>query len=841
MPDARLHPPRSFRNSLWSLSELLTRPSACLTDPEARQQSRLLLGLVLAFQVVCGLILLFEMLTHPSALDDFDYWLAAGIWIIGFGLYAWARRGHTNGPATVLIALLFLLFAVAPFTPDSLTTLPFYIVIPLFLTALFFPIRWTIGIMVLALVVPTLITLVTSLKEVSDQRTLIDGILFVLPIGCMLLVYIRHRSTIEHLRRAELQAAYDRALASEAVLEQRVEARTRDLREAQRRYHALFEQTHDAVFILDLEGRHLEVNHRAAEMLGYSTEEIRQLTFRDLTAEPGKSEQIHKRLLAGQHVPVFERVFRKKDGSHLPLEINVELVRDLEGKPLHIQSIARDISARKQMEAELRASHHDLDHFFTLALDLLCIADTEGHFIKVNKAWGDILGYSADELNGRRFLDFVHPDDLQATLDTITQLVAQQPVLNFTNRYRASDGSYRYIEWRSYPVGKLVYAAARDITERKQAEEALRLSEQRLNLTLQSTQAGTWEWNVQTGETWFNARWAEIVGYTLAELAPTSIQTWIDLAHPEDLETSNRLLEAHFSGNAEYECEVRMKHKAGHWVWVWDRGRVMEWTEDHKPLRMFGTHIDITARKEAEQRTFELALEKERVHLLRQFIEKASHEFRTPLSIINSTTFLMTRSADLVNLPARIKTVNEQVARMARLVETLLMMSKLESGAVVEFSEVDLVALLEAVCQRVVAQYGYSPALQRNIPPDLPSIMGSTDYLQDALKQILDNAYRFTPASGTITVAAGTANDRLWLEVSDTGPGIPEPELPRIFETFWRQDEAHSTPGLGLGLPIAHKIVEAHGGTIEARSAVGQGTTIRIVLPVPVEIKEGSE
>jgi PAS domain S-box-containing protein len=329
-----------------------------------------------------------------------------------------------------------------------------------------------------------------------------------------------------------------------------------------------------------------------------------------------------------------------------------------------------------------------------------------------------------DELQGRRFLDFVHPDDLQATLDIIARLEAQQPILNFTNRYRAGDGSYRFVEWRSYPVGRLIFAAARDVTERIQGEEALRQSEKRFDLTLQSTQAGTWEWNVQTGETIINERWADMLGYTLAELAPVTIQTWNDLVHPEDLQTANRLLEKHLSGeSAYYECEVRMKHKAGHWVWIWTRGMVMEWAADHKPLRMFGTHTDITARKAAERHAFELALEKERVHLLNQFIQKASHEFRTPLSIINSNAFLMTYSDEPGKLQARVKVINEQVLRMTRLVETLLLMSKLESDTAIELAPVDMVGLIEGVCQRMISQYGYTPLLRYDIPPNLPSLM----------------------------------------------------------------------------------------------------------------------
>ncbi|HPF07249.1 MAG TPA: PAS domain S-box protein [Spirochaetota bacterium] len=122
--------------------------------------------------------------------------------------------------------------------------------------------------------------------------------------------------------------------------------------------------------------------------------------------------------------------------------------------------------------------NEELDQFFSTSLDLLCIADADGNFRRVNKEWENILGYSTGDLEKRSFLDFVHPDDLQETIDK-TRESSISPVFNFINRYRCIDGSYRYIEWRSTPHDKLIYAAARDITERIENEKALRDSEER--------------------------------------------------------------------------------------------------------------------------------------------------------------------------------------------------------------------------------------------------------------------------------------------------------------------------------------------------------------------------
>ncbi|MCH8531041.1 MAG: PAS domain-containing protein [Saccharospirillum sp.] len=136
----------------------------------------------------------------------------------------------------------------------------------------------------------------------------------------------------------------------------------------------------------------------------------------------------------------------------------------------------------------------------------------------------------------------------------------------------------------------------------KDDAERIRESERRLAAVIEGTNIGTWEWNVQTGQTVFNQRWAEIVGYRLEELEPISIDTWMGLAHPDDLAESARLLKQHFSGETNvYDCKARMRHKAGHWVWVHDRGRVFEWTPDGEPLMMFGTHADITHEVEAKR------------------------------------------------------------------------------------------------------------------------------------------------------------------------------------------------------------------------------------------------
>jgi diguanylate cyclase (GGDEF)-like protein/PAS domain S-box-containing protein len=158
----------------------------------------------------------------------------------------------------------------------------------------------------------------------------------------------------------------------------------------------------------------------------------------------------------------------------------------------------------------------------------------------------------------------------------------------------------------SLVLAALVWAL---VSARQRAEQAaLRLNQalvvehNRLAAILEGTRVGTWEWNVQTGETTFNDEWARLIGYELAELTPVSIATWLRLTHPDDLVKSEQMLQRHFSGELPYyDCEARMRHKDGHWVWVQDRGMVASRTPDGKPLMMYGTHQDISQHKQQEE------------------------------------------------------------------------------------------------------------------------------------------------------------------------------------------------------------------------------------------------
>jgi len=284
------------------------------------------------------------------------------------------------------------------------------------------------------------------------------------------------------------------------------------------------------------------------------------------------------------------------------------------------KALELEVAERQRAEDTLKKSEAQVRLLLDSTAEAIYGIDLRGDCTFANAACLQMLGYpEVARLLGRNMHELIHhtyPDGRPMAREDChiyTAFREGRQMHRDDEVLWKADGSSFPAEYWSYPKiedGKVTGAVVTfiDITERKRFEIRLEEKRRRLNAILEGTNVGTWEWNVQTGEVVFNERWAEIIGYTLAELAPLSIRTWAKYSHPEDLDKSNGILARHFSGEFPfYDCEVRMKHRNGVWVWVHDRGKVATWTKDGKPEWMFGTHQDITGRKMVEERIQHLA------------------------------------------------------------------------------------------------------------------------------------------------------------------------------------------------------------------------------------------
>ncbi|OAN80184.1 hypothetical protein A8B78_11155 [Jannaschia sp. EhC01] len=228
------------------------------------------------------------------------------------------------------------------------------------------------------------------------------------------------------------------------------------------------------------------------------------------------------------------------------------------------------------------------------------VSNSTGRIVRVSETWLSALGYTRPDVIGRTDTDFLTDESAKFAKVCLEQFFEQGQLNEVLYDFRKKDGDVlpcvlsgsvlKSEDGRR--IGSVFIINA--LKKNEAILNRLQRKSFRLHACLEGTNAGTWEWNVQTGVTVFNERWAEIVGYSLAELEPISIDTWLSLAHPNDLEASTVALTKHWEGKTDfYDFEARMRHKNGHWVWVHDRGRVCTWTDEGQPEWMFGTHFSI--------------------------------------------------------------------------------------------------------------------------------------------------------------------------------------------------------------------------------------------------------
>ncbi|GEM_PF-1356214 len=262
------------------------------------------------------------------------------------------------------------------------------------------------------------------------------------------------------------QTSYRKMVAVFMDISERVKAQEA-LRESEKRFRTVITRTPVVFFTTDRNGVFTLSEGQGLTLLGLKPGEVVGLSVFDVYKDYPLIQECIRNALGGNEVRSDLHV-----GS-CTFDTIVSPIISEKNEIDGVIGVATDITVRKIAEVALKEKTDELDRYFTGSLDLLCIADTNGYFRRLNPEWERTLGYSIDELIGTKFLDYVHPDDLKGTLEAISTLSRQQSILNFVNRYRCKDQSYRWIEWRSYPSGNLIYAVARDITERKLAEERL--------------------------------------------------------------------------------------------------------------------------------------------------------------------------------------------------------------------------------------------------------------------------------------------------------------------------------------------------------------------------------
>jgi PAS domain S-box-containing protein len=406
------------------------------------------------------------------------------------------------------------------------------------------------------------------------------------------------------------------------------------LNENEANFRAFFESIGDFVCVATPDWRIIFTNKVVEHKLGYSAEELLRLRVLDLypAEKLQETEVVLAAILRGE-MEKKPLSLVAKNGATLPVETIVWLGRWNGVNCLFV--LSKDLSMEKEAQQRFELLFRNNPALMALStIPDQGFSDVNDAFLKtLGYTKGEIIGKTAEELNifPNHEQQSLTADQLQVrghvgdielqvrnkngniiwglfsgdVISTRGQQYFLTVMIDITARKLAEEKACRF----QFETGRLLAQAHRTsqllgnaLEDRKKSEEALKEERTRLSRIIKGTNVGTWEWNIQTGETIFNERWAEIIGYTLKEIAPVSIETWSKYVHPDDLKASNVMMERHFKRELDsYDFECRMKHKDGRWIWVLERGCVSSWTDDGRPLLMFGTHQDITERKLAEE------------------------------------------------------------------------------------------------------------------------------------------------------------------------------------------------------------------------------------------------
>jgi two-component system, cell cycle sensor histidine kinase and response regulator CckA len=515
------------------------------------------------------------------------------------------------------------------------------------------------------------------------------------------------------------------------------------------------------------------------------------------------------------------------------------------------ETILQIFASRVGAELERSRSHDALveseERFRTVteqAGDAFFLIDPDTtRFVDANRRACDVLQYSREELLALSVPD-IGPPEQSGRFKETTGKGEPGDLATIEAIHKKRDGVTFPVEIRSSIVEiggkKRVLALARDITERKRAEAEQRAQGQRLADILEGTHAGFWDWKIPTGELILNERWAEIIGFTLEELAPIDVNTWISHVHPDDLADANGQLERHLSGASDYSDIVfRQTHKNGSLVWVNARGKVVEWSDDGKPLRMCGTHLDITDRKKLELQLRQA----QKMEAVGQLAGGIAHDFNNLLQAILGYGDLALEEVEAgSSAHESITEVMLAGERAQTLIGQLLAFSRRQVLEMKDVNLNDVVADLTKMIRRLIGEHIALDVLGGH---NLGTVWADRGQIEQILMNLCVNARDAMPKGGTISIE--TENVRIdeeyceihpWatpgryvlLSVTDSGCGMDKDTLANIFEPFFTTKGVGK--GTGLGLSTVYGLVKQHNGMVNPYSEVGKGTAFKIYFPL---------
>jgi PAS domain S-box-containing protein len=663
------------------------------------------------------------------------------------------------------------------------------------------------------------------------------------------------------------------------------------------------DQMTDPMIWLGASGELLYGNQSACHFFGYQATELQSLTIHDITADFSSSMwSFHWHILQRCGSLKIETRCRTKHQRLLPVEMTIN--------HLHVPNarecqciVIRDISDHKQIERALRQRQGELRSLVSNIPGAIyrCAFDTARTMAFISDGIEPIIQYpAADLIYNRicRFSSLIHPVDQGTVTRQIQTAIEHQQPYTVEYRLQRKDGSWRWVYDQGQGVfdaaGKLLWlnGALFDITDNKHALEALKASEERLQLALSGTRQGLWDWHLLDREIYLSPQWPMLLGYPMGEI-DSQPQSWLKLVHPQDRHRLLQGIRQHLLGHtALCHVEHRMRSYSGEWRWVLNRSKVVSRDGQGQALRLIGTVQDISDRKQAEAReraktqqleqtlqqlkqTQTQLIQSEKLSSLGQMVAGLAHEINNPITFISGNiSFAHQYLEDLLQLISLYQQHYPQPSReildwmdeieLEFLIQDLpKLLISIEAGANriknIIHSLRNFARLDEAEMKRVNIHEGIDNTLlilQHRLNAasapheiqvikeygDIPPVECYAGQLNQVFLSLLNNAidaiteyqkvkpFDLDRIKPTILIRTVVLeSDWIQIEVIDNGLGIPDTVKQHLFEPFFTTKPVGK--GTGLGLATSYQIVKKHGGKLTCHSVVGQGAKFVIEIP----------
>ncbi|WP_342644499.1 PAS domain-containing sensor histidine kinase [Mucilaginibacter sp. CSA2-8R] len=494
----------------------------------------------------------------------------------------------------------------------------------------------------------------------------------------------------------------------------------------------------------------------------------------------------------------------------------------------------------------MNTTTNELNKIFTFSLDLICVIDANGRFVRVSDAVQPLLGYHPDELTGEPFIDFVCVGDAEGSQDVLKRVLQGKTVVKYANNCRRKDGTEAPMLW-SFNFDKedqLIYVTARDGKDRQQSaklRESLEASNLRYEYVTKATSDAIWDWDLNKNTLFWGDGFKSIFGHSLAH-ARTDVGTWTDFIHPDDAsDVVSSIWEVIESKQTVWKKEYRFRRGDGSYADVVDRGFVIR-NDLGKAIRMVGAQHDISQRNKTLAELKQLASDLyKRNRELQQFGYIVSHNLRSPVAnIIGLVDMLEEDKSDPTAIDFCIEHLKVSMNSLDEVITDLSEILSITDGSTeIHKENVDVVEIIEKVVTVLSDQIAQTQA--NIIVPKGPLVwLTHRAYMYSIFLNLISNAIKYRSEQAPIIKIDFLVTDNtLRITVADNGIGIDTGRHEGdLFKPYRRFTATKSGKGLGLFLVKSH--IEVLHGTISLESVPGHGSTFKIAFPADVSVEASS-